>query len=231
MDQNLSELQDLVATWHHHRLKQTKKMSRTNQFQDRSVHWDVSWTCQWPSWPFWVWPEAGEPHYFKKEMHHKTECKESVITGCLFHYKSIPTGSLFVEWSFSQPFEQCGKFLSLTRLDLIRSHFILSCCHVPDIHIYLTSLRPYTIVSCYAYCSSEAEFDIMGCSLFCHIVTSYRGGRGGWPLKCACVLFLFLLWGRGEDIKSEDIHTLKLLHVFLPWPWFQTTTQVSGRFK
>lgn len=56
-------------------------------------------------------------------------------------------------------------------------------CHVPDIHIYLSILRLNTIVSCHAYCSDEAELDIMGCSLFCHIVASYSRARGGWTLN------------------------------------------------
>lgn len=78
-------------------------------------------------------------------------------------------------------------------------------CHFPDIHIYLTSLNPYTIVCCHA-CSGKAEFNIMGCSLFCHIVASYRRERGGWALKSAmCVIFVPFL-ERGEDIKSEYIN-------------------------
>lgn len=112
------------------------------------------------------------------------------------NYKSILIGSWFVEWSFSKPPILCMMqdvrselkmtvwhkrshiWMIFTYSD-IKSHFIFSCCYVPDSHICSTSLRLYTIVSCHAYCSGEADFDIMGCSLFCHIVASYRRGRGG----------------------------------------------------
>lgn len=79
-------------------------------------------------------------------------------------------------------------------------------------HLFDFSLSPYTIGSRPA-CSGEAEFNIMVCSLFSHIVASCRRGRGGWPLKCACIIFV-PFWGGVTIQKSEGINIENAVYFF-----------------